>query len=167
MADAALLALCKWLGATALSQAIQTEKWIIPALQTIHILCVATVFSSVVLVDLRVLRLLQRDAPLADVARRFLAPLPALLLVLLATGLLLIVGEPRRSLLNQTFYLKLALILCALLLTAALRRAAGDLALDQAAWRRRAAQAAAGLSMLAWCGVLFAGRWIAYTQVEG
>jgi hypothetical protein len=167
MADGSLLAFSKWLSATALSHAIQTEKWIIPTLQTIHILGVALVFSSVILVDLRALRILQRDVPLADVAQRFLPPVRPLLLLLMVTGSLLIIGEPRRSLLNETFYLKLAMIVLALLLTAALQRAFANGFLEKGAWQQRAGQLAAGLSMLAWCSVLFAGRWIAYTQVGG
>jgi hypothetical protein len=167
MADASLLAFSKWLGATALSHAIQTERWVIPTLQTIHILGVAVVFSSVILVDLRALRILQRDLPLADVARRFLPPLPLLLLLLLVTGSLLIIGEPRRALLNETFYLKLAMIVIALLLTGAVGRAFTSGFLDRGAWQKRTGQLAAALSAFAWCGVLFAGRWIAYTQVGG
>jgi hypothetical protein len=31
--------------------------------------------------------------------------------------------------------------------------------------RRIAGQLAATVSILVWCGILFAGRWIAYTQV--
>ena len=38
MIDAALSDFCKWLAATPLSHTIQTTGWIIPALQTIHIL---------------------------------------------------------------------------------------------------------------------------------
>jgi hypothetical protein len=60
MVDAATLSdLSKWLAATSLSHTIQTTGWIIPALQTIHILCVAVLFSAAVLVDLRIWRLLQ------------------------------------------------------------------------------------------------------------
>ena len=95
--------------------------WIIPTLQTIHILGVAVVFSSAVLVDLRLWRLLQRDVPLPEVARRFLPVIWPVLLMLLITGSLLIIGEPRRSLLNTTFYLKMALLAVAMLLTVALQ----------------------------------------------
>ena len=45
MVDAAVLSdFSKWLAATSLSHTIQTTGWIIPALQTIHILCVAVLF---------------------------------------------------------------------------------------------------------------------------
>src|SRR6516225_9722950 len=98
---AVLSALSKWLAATSLSHTIQTVGWIIPTLQTIHILSVAVVFSSAVLMDLRIFRLFERDEPLRDVARRFLPPIWTVIVILLVTGSLLIIGEPRRSLLNS------------------------------------------------------------------
>jgi len=138
MLAAALSEFSKWLAATPLSHTIQTIGWIIPTLQTIHILGVAALFSSAILVDLRVLRLIQRDVPLAEVARRFLPVIWPVVVILLLTGSLLIIGEPRRSLLNATFYLKMTLLVVG--------------------------QVVATASILVWCGVLFAGRWIAYTQ---
>jgi hypothetical protein len=165
MIDAAVRDFCKWLAATPLSHTIQTTGWIIPTLQTIHILGVAVIFSSAILVDLRIWRLLQRDVPLPDVARRFLPAIWPILLILLVTGSLLIIGEPRRSLLNVTFYLKMALLALALTLTVALQwslSSAPDF-WEKDRRRRIAGRLAATVSMLVWCGILFAGRWIAYT----
>jgi len=165
--DILLRDLSKWLAATPLSHTIQTNGWVIPTLQTIHILSVAVLFSSAILVDLRFYRALQRDVPLADVARRFLPTIWPVLLILLITGSLLIIGEPRRSLLNTTFYLKMALLAVAVLLTLALQwslRAAPEF-WERDRRRRIAGQLAATVSILVWCGILFAGRWIAYTQV--
>jgi hypothetical protein len=163
MIDAALTDFSRWLAATPLSHTIQTAGWIIPTLQTIHILGVAVLFSSAILVDLRVLRLLQRDVPLLEVARRFLPVIWPVVMILLFTGSLLIIGEPRRSLLNSTFYLKMALLVVAVLLTAGLQ---WSFAAARGSGRARliAGQVVATLSILVWCGVLFAGRWIAYTQ---
>jgi hypothetical protein len=166
MIDVALSELTKWLAATPLSHTIQTTGWIIPSLQTIHILGVAVVFSSAILVDLRIWRLLQRDEPLPEVARRFLPTIWPVLLILLVTGSLLIVGEPRRSLLNSTFYLKMALLAAAIVLTVGLQR---SIASSPNFWgkdrgRPIAGRFAAAISILIWCGILFAGRWIAYTQ---
>ena len=166
MIDVALSELSKWLAATPLSHTIQTTSWIIPTIQIIHILGVAVLFSSAVLVDLRIWRLLERDIPLTQVARRFLPPIWPVLLILLITGSLLIIGEPRRSLLNSTFYLKMALLAFAIMLTAGLQR---SISLSPDSWdkdrrRRLAARFAATVSIAVWCGILFAGRWIAYTQ---
>ncbi len=123
-------------------------------------------FSSAVLVDLRIWRLLERDIPLAQVARRFLPSIWPVLLILLVTGSLLIVGEPRRSLLNSTFYLKMALLAVAIMLTAGLQRSISSSpnSWDKDRGRRLAARFAATASIALWCGILFAGRWIAYTQ---
>jgi hypothetical protein len=166
MIDAALSEFSKWLAATPLSHIIQTTKWVIPALQTVHILSVAVVFSSAILVDLRLWRLLNRDVPLPEVARRFLPTIWPVLLVLLITGSLLIIGEPKRSLLNSAFYLKMALLAVAILLTAWLQWSLSSSPnfWDKNRGRRMAGQLTATLSILVWCGILFAGRWIAYTQ---
>jgi hypothetical protein len=155
-----------WLAATPLSHTIQTTGWVIPTLQTIHILSVAVIFSSAVLVDLRLWRLLNRDVPLPEIARRFLPAIWPVLLILLVTGSLLIIGEPRRSLLNSTFYLKMALLVVAILLTAWLQWSLSSSPnfWDRNRARRIAGQLAASVSILVWCGILFAGRWIAYTQ---
>ncbi|MEA2829740.1 MAG: hypothetical protein QOF22_488 [Bradyrhizobium sp.] len=166
MIDAALKGFCDWLAATSLSNIIQTQGWMIPTLQTIHILSVAVLFSSAILVDLRIWRLLERDVPLAEVARRFLPSIWPIVLILLVTGSLLIVAEPRRSLLNSTFYLKMALLAVAMVLTAALQwsLASSPNMLDKNRHRRLAERFAALASILVWSGILFAGRWIAYTQ---
>ena len=166
MMDAALSEFSKWLAGTSLSHVIQTTKWVIPTLQTVHILSVAMVFSSAILVDLRLWRLLNRDVPLPEVARRFLPMIWPVLLVLLITGSLLIIGEPKRSLLNSTFYLKMALLAVAIVLTAWLQWSLSSSPnfWDKNRGRRMAGQLTATLSILVWCGILFAGRWIAYTQ---
>ena len=167
MTDAFVGDFAKWLEATALSHALQTTGWIVPALQTIHVLGIAVLFSSAVIVDLRVWRVLQRDAPLRDVARRFLPVIWPVVLVLLITGGLLIISEPRRSLLNTTFYLKMSLLAFALALTAVLQWSLSSTPefWEKSRTRRIAGRLAATLSILVWCGIIFAGRWIAYTQV--
>jgi hypothetical protein len=166
MADAAILSdVSKWLATTSLSHTVQTAGWIIPTLQTIHILCVAVLFSAAVLVDLRIWRLFLRELPMRDVGRRFLPLIWPVVLILLITGGLLIVGEPRRSLLNATFYVKMALLAVALVITGLLQWSLASPGFwDQDNAHRVAGRLAATASLLAWCGVIFAGRFIAYTQ---
>ncbi len=166
---ASLLSFSKWLAATAISHMILEAGWIIPTLQIIHILCVAVVFSSAVLVNLRIFGLFERDEPVREVMRRFLPWIWPLLVILLATGSLLIIGEPRRSLINPTFYIKMSLLLAAIAVTAGLQLALAAASWQKDSWerdrsRRLAGKALATVSTLVWCGILFAGRWIAYTQ---
>jgi hypothetical protein len=159
---------CNWLAATPVSQTIQAADWLIPAVQTVHILCVASVMSSVLMVDLRLLGMGARAQTLAGVTSRFLPfiwwPLP----LLLATGATLIVAEPARSLENPVFMLKMALLLGAVAVTLA---SSMPLARDPAFWevsgaRRLSARLLALVSLPLWSAIVFAGRWIAYVQVR-
>jgi len=157
-------ALCWWLEHTALSQTIQSIDWIVPAIQTIHILAITVVAASALMIDLRLIGVFSADRPLREVSARFLPLVWWPLLVLLATGAIMIIGEPARSLKNPAFQLKMALLVTVLVVTALyqflLRR---DPALGSpASSNRGAATAIATLSLLLWTGIIFAGRWIAY-----
>jgi len=147
--------LSHYLAGTAACRLIQSSAWMIPAFQTVHILAISVIFSSAILLNLRVLGLVERDAPLAQAANRFLPALWTTVPLAVATGVLMIVGEPRRALMNESFHLKMLLLLIALAATALTRRTvrAGG-----------GGRALAVLSMLVWAGVIFAGRWIAYSQ---
>ena len=154
----------EWLATTSLSLTIQNVTWIIPAVQTIHILCVAAVFSSVLMVDLRLLGITQRTLPLPQVTSRFLGWLWLFLVILLVTGSLLIIGEPERSLLNPAFFWKMAMLFTVIVLTLVIAR---PLRGDATFWEASAARAIAGrlvalASIALWSGIIFAGRWIAY-----
>jgi hypothetical protein len=157
---------CTWLAATPLSQTIQTVEWIIPAVQTVHILAVAAVMSSVLMINLRLIGLGARDQTIAAVAKRFLPfiwwPLP----VLLATGATLIIAEPTRALENPVFVLKMGLLLAAAGITLACQIPLQRNAVfwDLSSGRRRAARLIASVSLPLWVAIVFAGRWIAYIQ---
>ena len=153
-----------WLEQTQLSLAVQTHAWVVPTVQSIHILGIATVATSALMINLRLLGLYAADQPLKEVFARFLPFVAWPLVVLLLTGIVMIAGEPPRSLKNPVFQLKMVLLVAAIAATAtaklALRRnpAFGD----APAGRRAGATALASVSMLLWVSIIFAGRWIAY-----
>jgi hypothetical protein len=161
-----LKAFCTWLAATPLSQGIQTTEWIIPATQSVHIVTVASVVTSVLMIDLRLLGLRWQDQPLAAVTQRFVPFIWWALPVLLASGAILIIAEPARALQNPVFLLKMGLLVVAILITLACQL---PMRKDASYWeatlgRRRGAQALAAISMPFWAAIVFAGRWIAYVQ---
>ncbi len=106
-----------WLAQTGLSEVIQNVSWIIPTVQTIHIVSVAIVISATFLVSLRVLGVFDRAEALAALSNRFLPWVWYALVVLLVTGSLLIIGEPGRSLLNPAFAAKMLMLLVVAALT--------------------------------------------------
>ncbi len=165
MRPQALLDFCSWIEHTALSQIIQATPWIVPTVQTIHILAIAAVLSSALMIDLRLLGVAGNDQSLARVSARFRPLIWWTLPILLASGTIMIIGEPARSLANFAFQLKMLLLIAAIAVTLAfqrpLNRSAGFW--DASGTRRRAAKMLATLSLLLWTGIVFAGRWIAYT----
>lgn len=164
-----LHAFCEWLAQTPVSLVIQNVSWIIPSVQSIHILCIAIVMSAVFMVDLRLLGVIGRDQPVAAYTSRFLTWIWPTLGVLLISGSILITGEPTRSLENPAFQTKMVLLILAMITTAVLQR---PTAKDPAYWelRRGRKLSAAGLAVLSlvlWVGIVFAGRWIAYMNISG
>jgi hypothetical protein len=156
--------ICAWLEQTSLSQAIQVTNWIVPTVQTVHILAIAVVAGSALMINLRLIGILAADQPLKSVSSRFLPFVWWPLLILLATGVIMIIGEPPRSLKNPAFQLKMALLIAAIVVTGLiqflLRR---DPTFGEwSAGRRGVAATIAVVSMLLWSGIIFAGRWIAY-----
>ncbi len=154
-----------WLAATPMSVAIGNNAWVTPAVQCAHILAIAAVMACMMMTNLRVLGAVGREEGLASFTRRYGTWVWPALLILLLSGSVLIVGEPRRSLENKVFVTKMALVATAALLTLAVQ---WPLKRDTAFWdkgaRLRLAQAIALISILVWVAIVFAGRWIAYTQ---
>src|SRR5215471_19968794 len=102
-----LNAICVWIDQTPLSQAIQATSWVVPTVQTIHILAIAVVASSALMIDLRLIGVFWANRPMKNVTARFLPLVWWPLLVLLGTGVIMIIAEPARSLKNPAFQLKM------------------------------------------------------------
>ena len=156
--------LSAWLEQTQLSLAVQTHDWVVPTVQSIHILAVATVAASALMINLRLFGLYAADQPLREVLARFLPFIAWPLVVLLLTGIVMIAGEPPRSLKNPAFQLKMVLLLSAIVATAICKLALwrNPAFGDVTAGRRAGATALASVSMLLWVSIIFAGRWVAY-----
>jgi len=153
-----------WIQTTPLSKLIDRNFWVIPVIQTIHILAIAATFGSVVMVNLRIVQLAGQGRTMTQTVRRFLPWVWGGLLTLLVTGLLMVVGEPVRELTNPVFWIKMILIIVAALVSlwfqgSVQRNAARwELSHDGRAVARTGAAAVIGL----WCLIMLAGRWIAY-----
>jgi hypothetical protein len=155
---------CDWLEHTPVSQTIQTVSWVVPAVQTVHILAIAAVMGSALMINLRLIGIVGRDQPLARVSGRFLPVIWRALPVLLATGIIMIVGEPVRSLESPVFQLKMCLVIAAIAVLLGYQVPLGK---NPSFWdvtpgRRAASRILAALSLALWVCIVFAGRWIAY-----
>ena len=159
----------EWLATTNLSLAIQTHLWIIPAVQSIHIVCIGMVIASVFMIDLRIFGWAGRDQTLLETTRRYSPWLWAALGVLLVTGILMVVGEPVRELMSLSFWLKMSLIIVGIVVATlfqfSLRRNSRQW--EDAAINRWTTKSLAVLTFLIWCSIIILGRLIAYDHVWG
>ena len=159
-----------WLSTTPPSVWIQGhEVWVIPTIQSLHIVGIGVIVGSALMMTLRVLGLAGMDQSLLETQRRFGPWLLGSLAALLVTGLLMVVGEPVRELVTFSFWAKMTLVAVmtglALAFQAAVSRDAGPgggglLSLKSIKW-------AALASVLIWGAIIFLGRFIAYDHVWG
>jgi hypothetical protein len=155
-----MVAFVQWLQATPFSQSVRKVSWLIPLLQTIHILAIAMVLSSVIMIDLRIWGF-SRSQTLVETARRFLPWIWTALILLTVSGIVLIIAAPRRTLLDPTFQVKMLLMVLAIAPTLAFQ-----LALRRSSMLGEGDKAAGVIGVAAlmlWLAVTLAGRgrWIA------
>lgn len=157
-------ALVAWLRTLALGAFIRDHEWVIPSLQCVHIVCLAAVFASALMVNLRLIGIFAPNQSLADLADRLMPWIWCLLVILFMTGALLIIGEPRRALHSLAFGLKMLMLLTAGVITLFVhRRLHRDANFWELSSKRKSVAKLIGVaSILLWVGVVFAGRWIAY-----
>lgn len=152
----------EWLQATSLSTKIQAVDWIIPLLQSIHIVTIGVVFVSSLMIALRVLGRMRADEPFAVVWGRFAPWMWSGLVVMAVTGLLLVVGEPVREFTALSFWIKMTLLAIGIIGTAwfghTFRPAAATVRPE---FSLGAKTAAVGIVVL-WLAIIFLGRAIAY-----
>ena len=154
----------EWLSQTSISLVIQTHEWIIPTIQSIHIVAIGLVLVSVFMIDLRILGVARR-VPLPALAK-FYPILWAALAANFVSGVLLFIGYPYKAFTNPVFYLKLSFIAFGIFLMVNIKNEVllvfhEDQARENPLWRR--ARRLAVASLICWAGAITAGRLLAYT----
>ena len=160
----------EWLSQTSLSILIQTHNaWIIPTIQSLHIIAIGVVLTSVLMINLRILGWAGHDQTLRETTDRFGPWLSWALLVLLVTGISMVVGEPVRALLSFSFWLKMFFVAVGTLIAAILQITlkSNEQHWEQTLVNRRSVRSLAILTLLIWVGIVILGRLIAYDYVWG
>src|SRR5579862_7916359 len=120
-------------------------QWFVPSVQTIHIVSIAVVMTSVGLIAGKLVGLTGRQQALSAMISSTMPWVWYALGALLATGLLLTIAEPARELLNDAFRAKMLMVLA---LAGILRLVQVRLRQDPEYWSRRRV-AAGGLGAVA------------------
>ncbi|WP_174296929.1 DUF6644 family protein [Sphingomonas bacterium] len=159
-----VLALCTWLEATPLAVKITESEWLFPTIETVHVLALTLVVGSIVLLDLRLLGLANRNLGAMQLSDETLPWTWSAFVVAAITGTLMFVSAATKYYGNVPFRIKMVLLVLAGINMVVFHRGAWRIVHD---WDRlvptpRAVRAAAGLSLTFWIGVVVAGRWVGF-----
>jgi hypothetical protein len=160
----------EWLSTTFLSVFIQNHNsWAIPTIQSIHIIGIGVVLGSVFMIYLRILGCAGMDQSLRQTTVRFAPWLTGGLWLMLATGILMVIGEPVRELVTFSFWLKMSLVavvtLIAIVFQMSLRK--HERRWEETLIHRRSIKGLTILTFLIWACIIVLGRLIAYDHVWG
>lgn len=159
-----------WLSTTSPSVFIQTHNsWVIPTIQSIHIIGIGVVLGSALMICLRILGWAGLDQTLRQTTSRFGPWLTGGLWLMLATGILMVIGEPVRELVTFSFWLKMFLVAVSTLIAASfqINRRKHERRWEETLMQRRSIQGLAILTFLIWLGIIILGRLIAYDHIWG
>jgi len=160
-------AFAEWLQASSASNTIQSVSWVIPLLQSIHILMIGVVFVSSLMIALRVLGLMRVDQSFEAVWHRFAPWMWSALIVMAGTGLLLVLGEPIREFTALSFWIKMLLLAAGVTSTALYGHTLKSGARARVRGSQEFSAGAKAMSILLvalWLSVVFLGRAIAYDR---
>ena len=138
-----------------------------PIVESIHVMAVALVFGTILVVDLRLLGVSSSQRPVTRIAGEMLNLTWAGFVVAVITGALLFTANATTYFDNEPFRWKMLALLGAgvNMLVFQLFTYRGVAAWDKgAAPTPLAARAAGAVSILLWTSVIFLGRWIGFTK---
>ena len=157
---------CTWVEATPLAVSIAESSYYFPWLETTHVVGLALVLGTIAIVDLRLLGLASRSRPVRDVIAETLPFTWGGFALALTSGALMFISAATTYFGNVPFRIKLCLLALAgvnmvVFHVLTMRSLDGWNESDKTPTGARIAGAS---SMLLWIAIVFAGRWIAFTE---
>lgn len=155
------------LEASALGEWMRTSLKAVPVVEAIHVMAVALLFGSILIVDLRLLGVANTRRAFTRMTDELLHYTWFAFIVAVITGLLMFIANASTYYVNTPFRLKLLMLAGAGINMAVFHRFTAR-TVDQwdhdPARTPTGARVAAALSILLWVSVIFFGRWIGFTK---
>lgn len=152
---------------SALSLWIVTHFWAIPIFQVLHIVSIAAAFGATLMMSLRIFNFAGNGQTINQTVSRYVPWMWWGVVALICSGILMIIGEPVRELINPIFWIKMVLVVVLILVSIAFQKhVAARAAGHGPEWRATGGtKVSAFLILVLWCLVMAGGRWIAYAPV--
>jgi hypothetical protein len=163
-----LLDFLKGLEDTSIASAVRGDtgwEWLFPNIETLHVISLAVVFGSILMVDLRLLGFTSRRSSVSKLSREILPFTWIAFIAAVITGTMMFVSKAHIYFYNLQFELKFLFMFLA---------GVNMLVFHFGVYRRVrtwndsfptpvAARLAGALSIVFWGAVIFFGRWIGFT----
>lgn len=152
------------------SLSMATSPWVVPTMQTVHILSLSILFISVLMVIMRVMGWAWSNQSVSATVSRFQPWAWIGFGCLAISGVVLIAAEPVRELLAISFWVKMALIVIAITISV---RFVAHVRRNTAYWDGTSSASPGNrtfalITLAIWVAIIFLGRFIAYdTQIWG
>jgi len=150
MLSESFLPFFEWCGNTWLGTTVRDTVWAFPVIETFHLLALAVLLGTVLMVNLRTFGVGARDSELNSALEPSLEPwMRVSIVVLILSGIPMMLSEPMKCYESISFPIKIGLLVAAI------------------AWhftvqRKHPGKLAAGVSILLWTGIGIAGKGIPY-----
>jgi hypothetical protein len=144
-----------------LGRAIRESQWAFAAIESVHLIALAVMGGTVLLVDMRLLNLGLHQRRIGELARETQPLMTTALIVLIISGLGLFSSEGVKCYYSTPFWIKMGALLVATLYTYTIRRRvvmSADREFNVGRLRLVAA-----LSVALWFTVAASGRWIGFS----
>jgi len=155
-----LLPYFQWLEQFWLGRFIVDSNWLFPVIESVHLIALAVLGGTVMIVDLRLLGLGLKHRAVNEIAREARPWMILAVVVMISTGLPLFLSEPIKCYYSPAFWVKMWTLALALLYTFTVRARVTQAARVQNTARQFVVGA---LSIALWFTVAAAGRWIGFS----
>ena len=155
-----LLPFFQWCESLWLGQFVVGSLWLFPVIESIHLLSLAMLGGSILLVDFRLLGLGLKDRAVSELARDARPWMIAGLIAMVLSGIPLFLSEPIKCYYNDSFWVKMTALPIAIAFAFTIRaRVTADGVRNTA----RRQMLVGALSIALWVVVAAAGRWIGFS----
>ena len=153
-----LLAFCEWCNASVFGHAIRDSVWLFPCVEIFHLLALATLGGSMLVLNMRLIGIGFRTDAVSALARDLRPWIIGSVIVMIISGFLLFSTEAVKMYGNWAFQLKMIFLLLSVLFTFTIHRrvTARDDANAAARWT------AAIVSTVLWTTVALGGRTLGF-----
>lgn len=144
-----------------LGRMVRESVWAFAAIESVHLIALATMGGAALLVDLRLLNLGLKDRPVSDLAAEASRFFNLGLIVLVISGIGLFASEAVKCYYSTPFWVKITTLIGATIFAYAVRNPVARAAEGRVGRATRALVAIA--SIASWFVVAAAGRWIGFS----